>query len=330
MSEGYFGKREKLYLDDLYSALISAHHILHYHSVLDAYGHVSVRNPDNPTASFWLPQNLAPALLTSGDDLIEYKIEDGEVMEKEDAEKRQHFSERYIHAEMYKKFPGVNCVIHSHCTDVLPYCVGSVPLKSMTHMTGFLGSSTPVWDISSASSNHNFLASNLTFAHSLAASFKPATSTSFIYQKMRSALPPSIGGKPPDPSQFPDHPVVLMRGHGFTTCAASVEHAVFQAIYTREAAIVQSTALHNQAAWALELDGAGMEGKVDVEGGGKIKSGKVGGDVGKKLKFLSEKEAGDAWEAMGKAVGRAWKLWVREVEVAPLYRNEVVKQEEEA
>ncbi len=77
-------------------------------------------------------------------------------------------------------------------------------------------------------------------------------------------------------------------------------------------------------------DGLSVEGKVDTEGGGKIKSGKVGGDAEKKMKFLSEKEAGDAWEAMGRTVPRAWKLWCREVEVAPLYRNEVVKQEEEA
>lgn len=28
--------------------LILANHILHYHQVLDAYGHVSVRHPDNP------------------------------------------------------------------------------------------------------------------------------------------------------------------------------------------------------------------------------------------------------------------------------------------
>lgn len=27
------------------STLITANHILHYHDILDAYGHVSVRNP---------------------------------------------------------------------------------------------------------------------------------------------------------------------------------------------------------------------------------------------------------------------------------------------
>lgn len=147
---------------------------------------------------------------------------------------------------------------------------------------------------------------------------------------MRSALPSSLAGQAPEPSHSPDHPVVLMRGHGFTTCAASVEHAVFQAIYTREAAIVQTNTLMNQASWVLLQDGMGLEGKIPGgEGGGSIKSGKVGGDAGKKIKFLSDKEAGEAWEAMSKTVGRAWKLWCREVEVAPLYRNEVVKQEEE-
>lgn len=85
-----------------------------------------------------MPQNCPPALLSSADDLVEYKIEDASCVEKSD-EERKHFVERYIHSEMYKKFPDVNAVVHSHCRDVLPYCVGSVPLKAMTHMTGFLG-----------------------------------------------------------------------------------------------------------------------------------------------------------------------------------------------
>lgn len=141
MSQGYFGKREKLYLSDLHHGLIAAHHILHQHNVLDAYGHVSARNPDDPQKSFWLPQNLAPGLLSSETDLVEYSIETGEAVEKD--EKRPSFTERFIHSEIYKKFPDVNCVVHSHCSEVLPYCVGSVPLKSLNHMCAFLGTRSP-------------------------------------------------------------------------------------------------------------------------------------------------------------------------------------------
>lgn len=141
MSEGYYGKRTEGDIAPLLSALITAHHVLHARGVLDAFGHVSVRNPDNPTASFWLPHNCPPALLAGAEDLVEYRIEDGACVEKGDEEGREHFAERYLHSEVYKRFEGVNAVVHSHCGDVLPYCVGGVTLKPLSHMAGFLGSS---------------------------------------------------------------------------------------------------------------------------------------------------------------------------------------------
>jgi ribulose-5-phosphate 4-epimerase/fuculose-1-phosphate aldolase len=136
MSAGYFPKREKLDLTDLWHGLITASHILHYHNVLDAYGHISVRNPDNPE-TFYLPRNSAPALLSKQEDIVEYKISDAAPVEGDNAPKG--YIERYIHSEVYKKFPSVNCVVHSHATDVLPYCISEVPLKASIHMAGFLG-----------------------------------------------------------------------------------------------------------------------------------------------------------------------------------------------
>jgi hypothetical protein len=29
--------------------------------------------------------------------------------------------------------------VHSHCSEVLPYCVSGVPLRNTIHMAGFLG-----------------------------------------------------------------------------------------------------------------------------------------------------------------------------------------------
>ena len=69
MSAGYFGQREKMYLDDLHWGLITASHILHFHGIFDAYGHISVRNPDDPT-SFFLSMSKAPALLSSAEDIV--------------------------------------------------------------------------------------------------------------------------------------------------------------------------------------------------------------------------------------------------------------------
>ncbi|KAK3217489.1 hypothetical protein GRF29_1g3253723 [Pseudopithomyces chartarum] len=139
MSAGYFPKREKIGLEDLFKGLVTASHILHYHGVLDAYGHISVRSPDNP-ATFWMACNMPPALVSSPEDLVEYKVEDASEVEKN---AKKGYLERYIHSEIYKKFPNINAVVHSHCPEVLPYCISDVPLKASTHMSGFLGTSTP-------------------------------------------------------------------------------------------------------------------------------------------------------------------------------------------
>ena len=73
--------------------------------------------------------------------------------------------------------------------------------------------------------------------------------------------------------------------------------------------------------------GGVVEGKIDVEGGGKIKSAKVKTEGN--IKYLSDREAGDAWAFGRETMMRPWALWCREVEVNPLYVNEVRREEEE-
>jgi ribulose-5-phosphate 4-epimerase/fuculose-1-phosphate aldolase len=135
MSAGYFPKREKLGLEDLFKGLITASHILHHNGIFDAYGHISVRSPDNP-ATFWMPCNISPALLSSPEDLVEYNVDSAEPVEKN---VKPGYLERFIHSEIYKRFPAINSVVHSHCSDVLPYSISGVPLKATIHMAGFLG-----------------------------------------------------------------------------------------------------------------------------------------------------------------------------------------------
>lgn len=122
-------------LDNFFSTFITASHILHHHGVLDAYGHISVRNPHN-RSTFLMSQNQAPALVSRPDDLIEYNVEDAAPV---DPAAKPGYAERCIHSELYKRFPGVNSVVHSHCPDVLPFTVSGVPLRATVHMAGFLG-----------------------------------------------------------------------------------------------------------------------------------------------------------------------------------------------
>lgn len=139
MSTGYFPKRTQIGLEDLFKGLVTASHILHYHGVVDAYGHISVRSPDN-AETFYMSANMAPALVSSPEDLIEYNVEDATAVEKTP---KDGFLERHIHSEIYKRFPAVNSVVHSHCSDVLPYCISGVPLKASVHTAGFMGMCIP-------------------------------------------------------------------------------------------------------------------------------------------------------------------------------------------
>ena len=79
---------------------------------------------------------MPPALVSSQDDLVEYNVDGAEAVEKD---ARPGYLERHIHSEIYKRFPAINSVVHSHAGDVLPYCVSGVPLKNTIHMAGFLG-----------------------------------------------------------------------------------------------------------------------------------------------------------------------------------------------
>lgn len=120
---------------ELFSTLITANHILHNHSVVDAYGHISVRNPQNPQ-TFFLSRSLAPALVSRREDLEEYRVEDASPVNEGAA---KGYAERFIHSETYKKYSGVNSVVHAHNESVLPFSITSVPLKPVFHMGGVMG-----------------------------------------------------------------------------------------------------------------------------------------------------------------------------------------------
>jgi len=110
--------------DRLFSTLINANHILHYNKVLDAYGHISVRNPQNP-ATFFISRSLAPALVASREDIEEYYVEDATPVRKDSP---KGYAERFIHSELYKAYQDVNSVCHSHSSLVIPFSISSMPV----------------------------------------------------------------------------------------------------------------------------------------------------------------------------------------------------------
>ena len=79
---------------------------------------------------------MPPALVSSPEDLVEYNVDGAEAVEKDP---KPGYLERHIHSEIYKRFPAINSVVHSHAGDVLPYCISGLPLRATIHMAGFLG-----------------------------------------------------------------------------------------------------------------------------------------------------------------------------------------------
>ncbi|EME40355.1 class II aldolase like protein [Dothistroma septosporum NZE10] len=302
---------------DLFSTLITANHILHYHSVVDAFGHISVRNPQNP-ATFFISKSLAPALVSQREDLEEYYVEDASPVNK-DAPKG--YAERFIHSEIYKKYKSVNAVVHAHSESVLPFAINSVPLRPVFHMSGVMGSTVPVYDIQnhykSSDALHSLLVNNQHLGEGLANGFNPSTLTS----KATSMIKNYITSSQPAPVDFPQHPTVLMRGHGFTCVASTIEECVYRAIFTCTNARVQTTALLMQGGYnqGLIAERFGLKEEQPGQAGVAKQEG---------LKFLSEREAKDAWTAMQRHAERPWKLWCEEVRVCGLYRNGMEGEEE--
>ena len=191
----------------LIADLVDANHILSDQGVVDGFGHVSTRHDKNPNR-FLLARSMAPALVTASD-IMEFDLDSVPV----DPQGRHVYLERFIHGEIYKLRPDVQAIVHSHSAAVIPFGVSHVPLKPIYHMSSFLGTGAPVFEIREAAG--------------------PATDMLIRDRGLGNALALALG----------DHPVVLMRGHGSTVVGGSVRLAVFRAVYTEVNAKVESESL---------------------------------------------------------------------------------------
>ena len=125
-------------LDSLIKDLVIANRILAKEDVVDAYGHVSIRNPDNPK-SFFISRSLAPELIEK-EDIVELGL-DGEPLKNE---KRSLYLERFIHAAIYEMRPDINSVVHAHAEDTLPFGIAAATkLKPVIHSGSFIGPNVP-------------------------------------------------------------------------------------------------------------------------------------------------------------------------------------------
>lgn len=169
--------------------LVAANHILALENVLDAYGHVSLRNPNDPSR-FFLSCSRSPELVTE-EDIMEFGL-DGEAVGDD---KRSPYLERFIHSAILEANPEVNAVVHSHAEEVLPFTVTQIPLRPVFHTASVMGAEASVWDIHDEFGDTDLLVTNRDQGRSLA-------------------------------KRFGKNRVVLMRGHGFAAVGTTLYNAV--------------------------------------------------------------------------------------------------------
>jgi ribulose-5-phosphate 4-epimerase/fuculose-1-phosphate aldolase len=176
-------------LDDLLRDLVLANRILAHEGVVDAYGHVSMRSPNDPRRYF-ISVSRSPELVTR-DDIIECAL-DGRPIR---AEQRSLYIERHIHGAIYEAQPDVMGVVHSHAIETLPFGISPTPLRAVIHSAGPLGHRIPVWDIADRFGDTTLLVTDMIQGRDLA-------------------------------ERLGANRVVLMRGHGFAAAGRSVREVV--------------------------------------------------------------------------------------------------------
>jgi len=167
-------------LRDTIRDLVVANRILAHENVVDAYGHISVRNPDNPN-TYFISVSRSPELVKESD-IVECALDGTPV----GAERRALYIERHIHGAIYEKRPEVQSVIHSHALEVLPFSISTTPMEPVLHSAGIIGRRIHVWDIRDRFGDTSLLVENMAQGRDLA-------------------------------DRLADDRVVLMRGHGFAT-----------------------------------------------------------------------------------------------------------------
>jgi HCOMODA/2-hydroxy-3-carboxy-muconic semialdehyde decarboxylase len=182
-------------LDSLIQDLVIANRILAREKVVDAYGHVSVRHPDDPHR-FLIARSLAPELV-GPDDIVELGL-DGEPVRDPAG---PIYLERFIHAAIFAARPEVMAVVHAHAEDTLPFSIAAATkLRPVIHSGSFIGTDVPVWDIADNFGDTNLLVTNMAQANDLAR---------------------CLGA----------NSVALMRGHGFASAAPSLIEVVRLSVY---------------------------------------------------------------------------------------------------
>lgn len=169
--------------------------ILANEGVLDAFGHVSIRSPENPNRYF-LSRSRSPELVEPGD-VLEYDLDSNPVKPTN----QRLYAERVIHGEIYKARPDVMSITHHHAPAMMPFCITGAELLPVMHLGAIVGHKVPMWDQYDEFGDTNLL---------------------LVKPEEGASLARALG----------NGPLVLMKGHGATVVGKDVQELVFRAIYS--------------------------------------------------------------------------------------------------
>jgi L-fuculose-phosphate aldolase len=159
-------------------------------------GHVSVRLPGNPKLFFMKPHSMGLDEITM-QNILTIDLE-GEVV----AGTARRHSEVYIHSEIFKARPDVNCVIHTHPTYSVAFSSTGRPLKCYSQPGALFYESLGVYADTI----------NLIRSHA-----------------MGEGVAKALGS----------HRAVLLKNHGPVVTGRSIEEAVVGTIMLENAAMIQ-------------------------------------------------------------------------------------------
>src|SRR2546423_162607 len=200
------GRRQLPKLEILLEELVTANRIRGREGIVDSFGHISVRHPDNPL-HYLLSRARAPDCIEEAD-IMEFAL-DGTAV---DAQGRAPYLERHIHGALYEARPDVHAVVHNHSPSVIPFTITAKRLKPLMHMTANIGHDVPVWDSHDNFGDTALLVDSMEMGRDLARAMGAGRT-------------------------------ILMRGHGATVLAGTVRHAVYVSIYLELNAKLQMQAM---------------------------------------------------------------------------------------
>ncbi len=181
-------------LDSLIEDLVAANRILAAEGIVDAFGHVSARHPDD-AGRFLLSRARSPELVEPGD-IMEFTL-DGAATDRVPG---KPYLERFIHAALYQTRSDIQSVVHSHSRGPIPFGLTGEKLRPVVHSCATLGAEVPVWDAETSFGDTDLLVSNMSMGMDMARAVGAGN-------------------------------CVLMRGHGSTVVGKSIREAVYTAVY---------------------------------------------------------------------------------------------------